>query len=144
MSTGFGSAFSSFPELVSCQRLLELLPTALLPMTAYLRSRFGEMTGISFVDSTNLSVRDDNGISDNRVFAELAGLIRHTHRAKKPTLGVDVRQRQQPATFVLPSTHQAELSVARARSVPWILETPYAADLEGMAEEGIGRRWIFA
>jgi hypothetical protein len=38
----------AFPRLVSYQRFVEWIPSALLPLCAYLRSCFGECTGISF------------------------------------------------------------------------------------------------
>src|ERR1700730_5677115 len=60
---------SEFPRLVSYTRFVALIPQMRLPMLAYLQSRFGACTGISFIDSTSLSVCDPKRISGHRVFA---------------------------------------------------------------------------
>jgi transposase len=71
---------SEFPGLVSYSRFLEFMPSALLPLCAYLRyACFGTCTGISFLDSTPLAVCDNHRISRHRVFAHLA------HRGKTST-----------------------------------------------------------
>ena len=44
----------AFPRLVSYQRFVELMPSALVPLCGYLQSRKGQCSGISFVDSTSL------------------------------------------------------------------------------------------
>lgn len=58
-----------FPYLVSYQRFIALLPSVLVPLLAYLQSRYGACTGISFIDSTSLEVCDPKRISQHRVFA---------------------------------------------------------------------------
>lgn len=58
-----------FPHLVSYARFVALIPTMMIPMLAYLQSRYGACTGISFIDSTALSVCDPKRISQHRVFA---------------------------------------------------------------------------
>src|SRR6185312_9362942 len=40
-----------FPQLVSYNRFIELLPRVLVPLTVYLHTQFGACTGISFIDS---------------------------------------------------------------------------------------------
>jgi hypothetical protein len=45
---------------------------ALLPLCIYLKSRYGEYTGISFIDSTPLAVCHNRRIHSHRVFAEVA------------------------------------------------------------------------
>src|SRR5215831_763090 len=60
---------SEFPCLVSYQRFVALIPGVLVPMLAYLQSRFAACTGISFIDSTSLQVCDPKRISGHRVFA---------------------------------------------------------------------------
>ena len=60
---------SEFPHLVSYTRFVALIPQMMLPMLAYLQSRFGSCTGISFIDSTSLEVCDPKRISEHRVFA---------------------------------------------------------------------------
>jgi GNAT superfamily N-acetyltransferase len=60
---------SEFPSLVSYTRFVALIPGIMVPMLAYLQSRFGACTGISFIDSTSLEVCDPKRISQHRVFA---------------------------------------------------------------------------
>jgi hypothetical protein len=60
---------SEFPHLVSYQRFVALMPSVLVPLLAYLHSRSGACTGISFIDSTALEVCDPKRISQHRVFA---------------------------------------------------------------------------
>jgi len=62
----------AFPGLVSYQRFVEWMPSALLPLCAYLRSCFGKCTGISFMDSTSLKVCHNRRIKQHRVFKDLA------------------------------------------------------------------------
>jgi hypothetical protein len=63
---------SEFPHLVSYHRFVELIPSALVPLCAYLRSCYGECTGISFIDSTPVAVCHNRRIGRHRVFAEVA------------------------------------------------------------------------
>lgn len=58
-----------FPHLVSYQRFVALIPSVLVALLAYLQSRYGACTGISFIDSTALEVCDPKRISQHRVFA---------------------------------------------------------------------------
>lgn len=58
-----------FPHLVSYTRFVALIPKMLFPLLAYLQSRYGPCTGISFIDSTSLQVCDPKRISQHRVFA---------------------------------------------------------------------------
>lgn len=60
---------SEFPHLVSYPRFVALIPRMMLPLLAYLQSRYGACTGISFIDSTSLEVCDPKRISQHRVFA---------------------------------------------------------------------------
>ncbi len=60
---------SEFPHLVSYTRFVALIPRMMLPFLAYLQSRYGACTGISFIDSTSLEVGDPKRISQHRVFA---------------------------------------------------------------------------
>jgi len=57
-----------FPHLVSYTRLVALIPRMMPPLLAYLQSRYGACTGISFIDSTSLEVCDPKRISQHRVF----------------------------------------------------------------------------
>lgn len=62
----------AFPDLVSYNRFVEWLPSTLIPLMAYLRSRLGTSTGIGFVDSTSIKVCHNRRIKQNRVFAAIA------------------------------------------------------------------------
>lgn len=62
----------AFPRLVSYTRFVELQGAALLPLCAYLRTRQGHCTGISFIDSTALAVCHNRRIPTHRVFAQQA------------------------------------------------------------------------
>lgn len=64
---------AEFPGLVSYTRFVEYIPSALLPLAAYLRlACFGPCTGISFIDSTSLDVCLNQRIASHKVFAGLA------------------------------------------------------------------------
>jgi hypothetical protein len=63
---------SEFPVLVSYHHFVELMPTLLVPLTAYLHTQFGRCTGISFIDSTPLAVCHNRRIHQHRVFVEQA------------------------------------------------------------------------
>lgn len=63
---------SEFPNLLSYPRFVELIPGSLIPMIAYLNNRKGDVTGISYVDSTPISVCKNKRIPRNKVFAGLA------------------------------------------------------------------------
>lgn len=69
---------ADFPRLVSYSRFVELTPSVLAPLVAYLHCRFGDCTGISYVDATSLKVCHNKRISRNRVFAGLAQLGKTT------------------------------------------------------------------
>ncbi|MEH1767169.1 MAG: hypothetical protein V7L30_12060 [Nostoc sp.] len=45
-----------FPCLVSYNRFVELMQQALMPLILYLNSRKGNITGISFIDSTSIPI----------------------------------------------------------------------------------------
>ncbi|CAA9356749.1 Mobile element protein [uncultured Leptolyngbya sp.] len=62
----------AFPRLVSYQRFVSWMPSALLPLCAYLKVWFGRCTGISFIDSTSLKVCHNRRIHQHQVFAKLA------------------------------------------------------------------------
>ena len=58
----------AFPRLVSYQRFVELMPSALVPLCGYLQSRKGRCSGISFIDSTALKVCHNRRIHSHQVF----------------------------------------------------------------------------
>src|ERR1051326_3154821 len=59
----------AFPRLTSYQRFVELMPQALVPLSAYLQTRKGQCSGISFIDSTSLKVCHNRRIHSHKVFA---------------------------------------------------------------------------
>lgn len=62
-----------FPGLVSYNRFVEYIPSVLIPLIMYLRTRcLGQCTGISFIDSTSLDVCLNQRIHRHKVFAGLA------------------------------------------------------------------------
>jgi len=63
---------SEFPNLVSYERFVILMPSALGPLSAYLKSLYGSCSGLSFIDSTALEVCDNHRIHQHKVFFGLA------------------------------------------------------------------------
>lgn len=61
-----------FPCLVSYSRFVEFERDALIPLAAYLQTKRGTCTSVSFIDSTALSVCENLRIPSNRTFADLA------------------------------------------------------------------------
>jgi len=61
-----------FPQLVSYNRFVELVPNALMALTCYLHTRMGPCTGINFIDSTPLRVCHNLRIASHRVMSGLA------------------------------------------------------------------------
>lgn len=63
----------AFPGVVSYNRMIELMQTAVVPLALFLYLRcMGQCTGISFMDSTSVSVCDNHRIHNNKVFRGLA------------------------------------------------------------------------
>jgi hypothetical protein len=63
---------AEFPGLVRSSRLVEWIPSVLVPLCAYLDSCRGCCTGFSLVDSTRLSVCHHRRIGQHHVFSGLA------------------------------------------------------------------------
>lgn len=63
---------SLFPDLVSYNRFIEFLPSAIVPMVALLNYSKGGCTGISFTDSTPLRVCGNKRIFNHKVFDGIA------------------------------------------------------------------------
>jgi hypothetical protein len=61
-----------FPGWVSYNRFVELLPGTRVPLCCFLVSRFGRCSGISFIDSTQMSVCHTRRIGSHKVMAEFA------------------------------------------------------------------------
>jgi hypothetical protein len=64
---------NAFPDLVSYNRFIELMPWSLMGLLYFLNTCTGEMTGISFVDSTSLEVCHPKRVHSHKVFKDLAG-----------------------------------------------------------------------
>ncbi|MBE9140921.1 IS982 family transposase [Nodosilinea sp. LEGE 07088] len=62
----------AFPGLVSYNRFVEWMPSALMPLCVYLKHCFGGCTGISFIDSSSLKVCHNRRIRRHKVFRGLA------------------------------------------------------------------------
>ena len=62
----------AFPQLVSYNRFVELMGEALVPLCAYLSTRKGECSGISFIDSMPIAVCHNRRIHSHQVFDETA------------------------------------------------------------------------
>lgn len=63
---------SEFPVLVSYNRFVELMSRAMGPLTAFLLTRRGLVTGISFIDSTPIAVCHNRRIMSHKVFNDVA------------------------------------------------------------------------
>lgn len=63
---------SEFPQLVSYERFVQLMPSVLVPLCAYLSSCYGRCSGLSFIDSTSIAVCHNRRIQSHRVFDGLA------------------------------------------------------------------------
>lgn len=63
---------TEFPNLVTYERFVILMSSAFGPLSAYLKSLYGHCSGISFVDSTALSVCDNHRIHNHKVFEGIA------------------------------------------------------------------------
>lgn len=71
---GFVRAYlrHEFPNLVSYHRFVELMPRTILPLYLYLKSRYGTVTGIAFIDATELAVCHNKRVDRHQVFAATA------------------------------------------------------------------------
>jgi hypothetical protein len=61
-----------FPKLLSYNRFVEVQRDCLILLAAYLQTRLGECSGISFIDATKLAVCHNLRIKQNKVFSEVA------------------------------------------------------------------------
>jgi len=61
-----------FPNVVTYERFVVLMPSALGHLSAYLKSLYGRCSGVSFIDSTALEVCDPHRIHNHKVFEGLA------------------------------------------------------------------------
>jgi len=64
---------SEFPDLLSYNRFVQLMPSVGIYLAIYLKTRcLGSCTGVSFIDSTSLVVCENPRIHCHKVFAGLA------------------------------------------------------------------------
>jgi hypothetical protein len=63
-----GVLTAEFPHTLSYARFVQRLPDLLLPLAVFLRTCFGQPTGIAFIDSTALAVCDPHRIPSHKVF----------------------------------------------------------------------------
>ncbi len=63
---------AAFPRLTSYNRFVELQREAMIPLWCYLHTRFGDCTGIAFVDATTLKVCHNLRIPQHKVFWDSA------------------------------------------------------------------------
>jgi hypothetical protein len=70
---------SEFPHTVSYNRFVELMQSAVLPMTLFLKTCcMGECTGISYIDSTPIRVCKNKRVKRNKVFKDTATVGKST------------------------------------------------------------------
>lgn len=62
----------AFPDLVSYNRFVELMSSALVPLCCYLKTKKGVCSGISFTDSMSIAVCHNRRISSHKVFSQVA------------------------------------------------------------------------
>ena len=67
-----GHLHGEFPQAVSYQRFVELMPSTVGPLCAYLQTCLDTCSGLSFVDSTALAVCHNRRIRQHRVFRDVA------------------------------------------------------------------------
>ena len=67
-----------FSRLVSYNRFVELMSSVAQPLTAFLTSHFGEVTGISYIDSTPIQVCKPKRMDRNKVFKPFAAKAKST------------------------------------------------------------------
>jgi len=69
---------NDFPHLLSYSRFVELMPSVVVPLAAYLKKHYGNCSGISYIDSTKLPVCHNKRINRHRVFKGLAAIGKST------------------------------------------------------------------
>jgi len=62
----------AFPNRLSYNRLVAVIPTVLMPLCVYLHTRKGQATGIGFIDATSLVVCHNRRIYSHKVFKQVA------------------------------------------------------------------------
>jgi Transposase DDE domain len=67
-----GTHKHEFPNVPSYNRFVERAERAMLPLSLFLRTRYGKCTGISFIDSTTIDVCQNQRIRQHKVFKSVA------------------------------------------------------------------------
>lgn len=62
----------AFPNRLSYNRFVAVIPTVLMPLCVYLHTRKGQATGIAFIDATSLVVCHNRRIYSHKVFKQVA------------------------------------------------------------------------
>lgn len=62
----------AFPNRLRYNRLVAVIPAALVPLCVYLHTRKGQVTGIAFIDATSLVVCHNRRIHSHKVFKHVA------------------------------------------------------------------------
>ena len=62
----------AFPNRLSYNRLVAVIPTVLVPLCVYLQTRKGQATGMAFIDATSLVVCHNRRIYSHQVFKKIA------------------------------------------------------------------------
>jgi len=62
----------AFPKLSSYNRFVEIKKDVVFPLYCFLGTRFGQTSGISFIDSTPLAVCHTKRIQSHKVFKKIA------------------------------------------------------------------------
>ena len=66
---------NAFPDLVSYKRFVALQARVLLPLAVFMKNKRAKCSGISFIDSTPISVCHNRRIHSHRVFEGIAKLL---------------------------------------------------------------------
>src|SRR5512144_538279 len=62
----------AFPNRLSYNRLVAVIPTVLVPLCVYLQARTGQATGMAFIDATSLVVCHNRRSYSHKVFKKIA------------------------------------------------------------------------
>jgi hypothetical protein len=67
-----GHLADDFPNRLSYNHFVALMPTVLVPLCVYLQTRKGQATGIAFIDATSRVVCHNRRIHSHQVFKRVA------------------------------------------------------------------------
>ena len=101
---------SEFPHLVSYHRFVALIPEMLVPMLAYLQSRYGACSGISFIWRPRLTSAIPNGSADIGFLPSMPGAAKPVQAGS--TGSSCTWQSMIGASYWLVASHQAMWMIA--------------------------------